>query len=49
VIIAHRLSTVRNAHQVIYLQEGEIQASGSFEEVRKKVSDFDEQAKLMGL
>ena len=49
VIIAHRLSTVRNADQVIYLQEGEIQASGSFEDVRMKVSDFDEQAKLMGL
>jgi ABC-type multidrug transport system fused ATPase/permease subunit len=49
VIIAHRLSTVRKANQVIYLQEGIIVANGSFEEVRAQVNDFDKQAKLMGL
>ena len=49
VIIAHRLSTVRKADQVIYLQEGIMVASGSFEEVRAQVGDFDKQAKLMGL
>lgn len=49
VIIAHRLSTVVNADQVFYLNQGKIVASGSFEEVRTRVPDFDKQAKLMGL
>ena len=49
VIIAHRLSTVRSADTVYYLERGQVQASGSFEQVRKAVKNFDEQAKLMGL
>jgi len=49
VMIAHRLSTVRNADIVVYLSEGKIMATGTFEEVRNIVPDFDRQAKLMGL
>ncbi len=49
VIIAHRLSTVRKADQVIYLKDGQMVAKGNFEEVRNQVEDFDQQAKLMGL
>jgi ABC-type multidrug transport system fused ATPase/permease subunit len=49
VIIAHRLSTVRNADIVVYLSEGKILATGTFDEVRKSVPDFDRQARLMGL
>jgi ABC-type multidrug transport system fused ATPase/permease subunit len=49
IMIAHRLSTVRNANIVVYLAEGKIKAHGTFEEVRDKVPDFDRQAKLMGL
>jgi ABC-type multidrug transport system fused ATPase/permease subunit len=49
VLIAHRLSTVRNADIVVYLSEGKILAKGTFEEVRNTVPDFDRQAKLMGL
>ena len=49
VIIAHRLSTVRNADKVVYLSDGKVLATGSFEEVRKAVPDFDHQAKIMGL
>lgn len=49
VMIAHRLSTVRNADIVVYLSEGRIKATGTFEEVRTAVPDFDHQAKLMGL
>lgn len=49
VIIAHRLSTVRNADMVVYLANGKVVASGTFEEVRKAVPDFDYQAKIMGL
>jgi ABC-type multidrug transport system fused ATPase/permease subunit len=48
VLIAHRLSTVRTADQVIYLSSGEIIARGSFEEVRSAVPEFEKQAQLMG-
>jgi ABC-type multidrug transport system fused ATPase/permease subunit len=49
VMIAHRLSTVRNADKVIYMDKGKIIAQGTFEEVRSAVPDFDHQAQLMGL
>lgn len=49
VIIAHRLSTARNADKVAYMTNGKIESLGSFEEVRKRIPDFDAQAKLMGL
>lgn len=49
VIIAHRLSTVRNADKVVYLSNGIVLATGTFEEVRCAVPDFDNQAKIMGL
>jgi ABC-type multidrug transport system fused ATPase/permease subunit len=49
IMIAHRLSTVRNADLVLYMDSGRITSRGSFEEVRKAVPDFDRQAHLMGL
>ena len=49
VMIAHRLSTVRNADKVVYMEAGKIMAVGSFDEVRTQVPDFDSQASLMGL
>jgi ABC-type multidrug transport system fused ATPase/permease subunit len=49
ILIAHRLSTVRNADIVCYMEAGEIKCIGTFEEVRKEVPQFDQQAKLMGL
>jgi len=49
IMIAHRLSTVRTADMVIYMDEGVIKAAGTFEEVRNTVPDFDRQAQLMGL
>jgi len=49
ILIAHRLSSVRNSDLVVYIDKGKIIATGSFEEVRKKVPNFDKQAKLMGL
>ena len=49
ITIAHRLSTVRNADRVFYLDEGRIEAEGTFEEVRTRVPNFDKQANLMGL
>jgi ABC-type multidrug transport system fused ATPase/permease subunit len=49
VIVAHRLSTVRDADVVIYLEKGEIVAKGTFNQVRSAIPNFDTQAKLMGL
>ena len=49
ITIAHRLSTVRDADAVIYLDKGVVLAIGSFEQVRSLVPNFDDQARLMGL
>lgn len=49
IIIAHRLSTVVNSDNVIYLENGRVLAEGKFEEVRSMVNNFDLSAKLMGL
>jgi ABC-type multidrug transport system fused ATPase/permease subunit len=49
VMIAHRLSTVRNADIVLYLEKGKVRSLGTFEQVRESIPNFDAQAKLMGL
>ena len=49
ILIAHRLSTVKDVDTVVYMADGKIKATGKFEEVRNKVIDFDRQAQLMGL
>ena len=49
IMIAHRLSSVRNADQVIFMNNGIIESIGTFDEVRKEVPNFDKQANLMGL
>lgn len=49
ILIAHRLSTVRDADRVFYLDGGKLIAAGNFDEVRRLVPNFDAQAKLMGL
>jgi ABC-type bacteriocin/lantibiotic exporter with double-glycine peptidase domain len=49
ITIAHRLATVRRADKVVYLEDGRILATGTFEEVREAIPGFDKQAKLLGL
>lgn len=49
ILIAHRLSTVKAADLVLYLENGRIKASGTFNEVRAEVPDFDANAKLLGI
>jgi ATP-binding cassette, subfamily B, bacterial PglK len=49
VMIAHRLSTVRSADVVVYLSDGKIVSTGTFEKIRHEVKEFDNQAQLMGL
>jgi ABC-type multidrug transport system fused ATPase/permease subunit len=48
-VVAHRLATIRNVNQVIYLNQGMVMGQGTFDEVRAAVPDFDSQARLMGL
>jgi len=49
VMIAHRLSTVKEADLLVYMSDGEVKSVGTFTEVRRAVKDFDHQAQLMGL
>lgn len=49
IVVAHRLSTVKSADKIIYLDKGKLVASGSFDELRARVPDFNRQAELMGL
>lgn len=49
VTVAHRLATIRRADLVLYLEDGQVLASGSFDEVRAAISQFDRQANLLGL
>lgn len=49
ILIAHRLSSVRNAKRILYLENGKLVADGNFLEVRKQAPSFDNQAKLSGL
>ena len=49
IIIAHRLSTAKNADLVCYMDLGRILSIGTFQEVRNTVPQFEKQAQLMGL
>lgn len=49
VIIAHRLSTVRDADVMVYLEDGKPLAIGRFDEIRHDVPGLARQADLLGL
>jgi ATP-binding cassette, subfamily B, bacterial PglK len=49
VIVAHRLATIRTADLVVFLENGEVRACGSFEEVAQTVPRFAEHVRLAGL
>jgi ABC-type multidrug transport system fused ATPase/permease subunit len=49
IMIAHRLSSIRKADKVVYIESGRILATGTFEEVRSSVPNFELQALAMGL
>ncbi|WP_206476912.1 ABC transporter ATP-binding protein [Microbacterium sp. KRD172] len=40
IVVAHRLSTVRGADELIYLESGSVAAAGTFDEVKKRNADF---------
>jgi ATP-binding cassette, subfamily B, bacterial PglK len=48
-VIAHRLSTVRDVDRVFYIEGGKKIAEGTFDQVRRLVPNFDNQANLLGL
>jgi ABC-type multidrug transport system fused ATPase/permease subunit len=49
IFIAHRLSVVRSADMIYYIDKGKIVSQGSFEELRKLNADFNNQANFMGI
>ena len=46
-MIAHRLTTIKNADTVIYMEAGEILAAGTFEEMKSLVPNFEKQIRLL--
>jgi ABC-type multidrug transport system fused ATPase/permease subunit len=46
VIVAHRLSTIQNADQIIYIEDGKVLGIGTFRELIKKIPAFEAQVKL---
>lgn len=49
VMIAHRLSTVKESDIIHYLAKGRLEMSGTFDELRTNIPEFDKQAQLMGM
>ena len=49
IVIAHRLSTVKKADIVYYVENGRIRSQGTFDEVRESVPNFNSQADLNGI
>jgi len=49
VVVAHRLSTIRSADSLVYLEDGKLVAHANFSKLRELVPDFDKQATLMGI
>ena len=49
IFIAHRLSVVRSADMIYYIDKGRIVNQGTFDELRKLNADFNNQANFMGI
>jgi ABC-type bacteriocin/lantibiotic exporter with double-glycine peptidase domain len=49
IFIAHRLSVVRSADMIYYIDKGKIISQGTFEELRLINTDFNNQANFMGI
>ena len=49
IMIAHKLSIIKTAENIIYLSGGEVLSIGDFDFIRSKVPEFDLQARLAGL
>lgn len=49
ITVAHRLSTVLESDIIFFMQNGEVAARGTFDELVRSVPDFARQARLAGL
>lgn len=49
IVAAHRLTTIRNADVVAYIDRGQIVSIGTFEEVVNSVPDFERQSGIFGM
>jgi ATP-binding cassette subfamily C protein len=49
IVVAHRLSTVKDADNVLYIDNGGIRAQGTFADIAHVVPNFDAMSKQMGL
>ena len=49
VLVAHRLSTIRNCDQICFMKDGTVKAVGTFDELVASEPEFAEQAKLASL
>jgi ABC-type multidrug transport system fused ATPase/permease subunit len=49
IVVAHRLSTVKNADCLYWMENGEIVSSGTFDKLREVNADFEYNLKLLGL
>ena len=49
ILIAHRLSVVRRADMIYYIDKGKIVNHGTFEQLRLINTDFNNQANFMGI
>jgi ABC-type multidrug transport system fused ATPase/permease subunit len=47
ILIAHRLSSVKNSDLILYLGNGEILAFDNFENVQIKVPDFEKSVNFL--
>ena len=49
IAIAHRLSSIKDFPRIIYIGNGRVLADGTFDQVRTKVPDFENQIQLMNI
>ena len=49
VLVAHRLSTVRAADQIVFMKDGRVRCVGTFDEVRQEDAEFERLVKLGSL
>ena len=49
ITIAHRLSTVKEYENIFYIKDGKLIYTGTFNEVRINVPEFDQQARMLGI
>ena len=47
--VAHRLGSIRDADVVVYMEDGMVRCTGTFDEVRRLVPRFDRHASILGL